>query len=67
MLFLKNDLRTSIAKIQMDNGENVQSNIFAQITFQKINTELTKEMKNILITGFNSMMSFYVLKNGKLD
>jgi len=64
MHFLRKDLKTFTAEIIKAVGANVLSNIFVQITFQKINTEQMKEMKNILITGFNNLMNYYALKNG---
>ena len=67
MLFLRKDLKIFTARTTMDNGRNVRGNIFAPITFQKINIDLMKEMRNISIIGFNSLMSFYAQRNGRSD
>jgi hypothetical protein len=67
MLSLKKDLSNFTVKIAMVNGRSVLEIIYALITFQKINIDLMKEMRNILTIGFSNLTSFYAHRNGRLD
>ena len=51
----------------MGNGKNVQDKKFVQDTCREISIDLMRMMKNILIIGFNNLMNYCVLKNGRLD
>ena len=67
MQCLKKDQRISIVKTIMDSGKNVQDRIYAQDIYRGINIGQMRDKKNISIIGFNNLMKFSVLKNGKLD
>ena len=67
MQCLKKDQRISIVKTIMDSGKNVQDRIYAQDIYQGINIGRMRDKKNISIIGFNNLMNFSVLENGKSD
>ena len=67
MLSLRRGQRPSIVRINTANGMNVREITYVLITFQEINTDLMKGMRNILIIGSSSLTSFSVLRSGRSD